>query len=144
MAEMLADRLKRLLEERGLTEADAASAMRTAVYKVARLLDGTTKSLKLDEALRLCEKTGIDPFELGLGRARRLDASSDAGTEERSLVDRRRVANQWMEKAQALMESTRKTAETALKSSQEALKVGRQTAADVKRLAEQLRKRRAS
>lgn len=74
MAEEFYKRLERLLAARGVRHEDAASAMGAGIDTVRRLLDGRTKQAKLDEALRLCDRYDIDPWELAFGRPRNREA----------------------------------------------------------------------
>jgi transcriptional regulator with XRE-family HTH domain len=47
-----------------MSPADVASALGLSENQAKRVLDGTTKSLKLDQALRLCRRLGISPWDL--------------------------------------------------------------------------------
>lgn len=62
--ETFADRLKRLAARANLKEADIASASGISATTAGRLLDGTTKTIKLEEALKLCHRLGVSPWEL--------------------------------------------------------------------------------
>jgi DNA-binding Xre family transcriptional regulator len=65
MAETFTDRLNRLVVKANLSEADLASTIGVSSNQAGRLLDGTTKSMKLEQALKLCRKLRISPWELG-------------------------------------------------------------------------------
>lgn len=70
------ERFRALLARLNLRPEEAASIMETGVDSVRRLADGRTKQMKLDEALRLCDRFGLDPWELAFGKPR---ASSPPG-----------------------------------------------------------------
>lgn len=62
--ETFADRLRRLAAKADLNEADIASASGISATTAGRLLNGSTPSIKLDAALRLCRRLGVSPWEL--------------------------------------------------------------------------------
>jgi transcriptional regulator with XRE-family HTH domain len=62
--ETFTDRLNRFVEKARLSEADIASALGMSATQAGRLLDGTTKTLKLEQALKLCRRLGVSPWEL--------------------------------------------------------------------------------
>lgn len=64
------ERFKALLQTLNLTPEQAAVSMGVKIDVVRRLLDGRTAQMKLDEALRLCQEYGVDPWFLAFGRVR--------------------------------------------------------------------------
>lgn len=77
------ERFKRVVfGELRLTAEQAAVAMGCSADAVRRLADGRTVQAKFDEALRLCERYNLDPWELALGRPRltRPEAGAETGS----------------------------------------------------------------
>lgn len=70
LEETFYERFRRVLSEHGLRVEQAATIMEASADTVRRLADGRTKQIKLDEALRLCDRFGIDPWYLAFGRER--------------------------------------------------------------------------
>jgi DNA-binding Xre family transcriptional regulator len=65
--ETFTERINRLT--RHLSDAELAVALGVSVTSARKIRSGETKSLKLEQALRLCEQLRISPWELG-GRRR--------------------------------------------------------------------------
>jgi transcriptional regulator with XRE-family HTH domain len=62
--ETFSERLARLVEEGGLSDTEIGSLLGVSEVQAKRVREGTTQSLKLVPALRLCRKLGVSPWEL--------------------------------------------------------------------------------
>lgn len=64
VAETFSERLARLVREAQLSDTEVASILGTTETQAKRVLEGSTQSLKLVPALRLCRRLGVSPFYL--------------------------------------------------------------------------------
>lgn len=61
--EPFTERFNRLTD--GLGDTELAHVLGMTVWGVRKLRQGDTQSLKLDQALRLCRRLGVSPWDLG-------------------------------------------------------------------------------
>lgn len=116
-AEPFYARLARVLDDAGMTDTQAGEALGLSAAQVGRLKKGERQSIRFEAGLRLCERLGLDPWQVAFGRPRRPGAGADA-TESRlpedlmlALAEFRQVIGE----NRTIAERAAKTAEKALR-----------------------------